>query len=158
NASTDSIAVRRWAEDGGAFADYDAMHVDACDALSILYWPRRGWVLGVAAPAGATLELINENGGRAGGNDGGFVPWAWGGAAPGALGLDTLDSMLLFRLGRSGVAGSGEYLFASRWSADGRPMWPGPLSVKRLEGKVTDPRARVALRPTAEGAIEAALG
>jgi hypothetical protein len=157
NASTESIAFRRWAEDGGAFADYDALHVEACDALSVLYWPRRGWVLGVAAPTGATLELINDNGERAWGNDGLSLPWTWDGPAPLSLALDTPDSMLLFRLGRSGSAGSGEYLFASRWSADGRPMWPGPLSVKRLEGKVTDPRARVSLRPGHEGATEASL-
>jgi hypothetical protein len=157
NASTDSIALRRWAEDGSAFADYDALHVDECEALSVLYWPRRGWVLGIAAKSGATLELINENGERAWGNDGISLPWTWTTAAPVSLALDTFESMLLFRLGRSGSAGSGEYLFASRWSADGRPMWPGPLSVKQLPGKVADPRTRVVLGPGKEGAIEATL-
>jgi hypothetical protein len=157
NASTDSIALRRWAEDGAAFADYDAFHVDECGALSVLYWPRRGWVLGIAARDGATLELINENGERAWGNDGVALPWTWSTAAPVSLALDTLESMFLFRLGRSGSAGSGEYVFASRWSPDGRPMWPGPLSVKQLPGKVNDPRARLVLTPGKEGAIEAAL-
>jgi hypothetical protein len=157
NASTDSVALRRWAEDGSAFADYDAFHVDECEALSVLYWPRRGWVLGVAARDGATLELINENGERAWGNDGVALPWTWSTAAPLSLALDTLESVLLFRLGRSGSAGSGEYVFASRWSPDGRPMWPGPLSVKQLPGKVSDPRARVVLGPGKEGAIEASL-
>jgi hypothetical protein len=157
NASTDSIALRRWAEDGGAFADYDALHVDECEALSVLYWPRRGWILGIAGRNGATLELINENGERAWGNDGISLPWTWSTAAPVSLALDTLESMFLFRLGRSGAAGSGEYVFASRWSPDGRPMWPGPLSVKQLPGKITDPRARLVLSPGKEGAIEATL-
>jgi len=48
NAATDSVALRRWAEDGGAFADYDVLHVDSCSALSVLYWPGRGWVIAVA--------------------------------------------------------------------------------------------------------------
>ena len=157
NASTDSVALRRWAEDGSAFADYDALHVDACDTLSVLYWPRRGWLLGIATAPGAIIELVNENGERAWGNDGVSLPWTWSGPAPLSFALDSLDSALLFRLGRSGGEHSAVYVFASRWSPDGRPMWPGPLSVKRLSGQVTDPRTRVVLSPSAENAVEATL-
>jgi hypothetical protein len=157
NASTDSVALRRWAEDGAAFADYDALHVDACNALSVLYWPRRGWLLGIAAAQGAVIELINENGERAWGNDGVSLPWTWSGPAPVAFALDTLDTAMLFRLGRSGGDGSAAYVFASRWSPDGRPMWPGPLSVKRLPGPVADSRARVVLVPGAENGVVASL-
>jgi hypothetical protein len=157
NGSTSSIAFRRWADDGGSFADYDALHVDECDALSVLYWPRRGWVLGVAASSGATLELLDENGERKWGSDGVSLPWTWNGTAPVSFALDTLDSLMMFRLGRTGGAGSSEYVFASRWSPDGRPMWPGPLSLKKLGAKVSDPRSRVELRPGTEGAIRATV-
>ncbi len=157
NGSTDSVAFRRWADDGGAFADYDALHVDACDALSVLYWPRLGWLLGVAWNGGATLQLINENGERTWGSDGLSLPWTWRTAAPVSLALDTPDSMLLFRLGQSGGAGSGEYVFASRWSPAGRPMWPGPLSVKRLPRPAPDPLVRIVLDPGPEGRIRARL-
>ncbi len=157
NGSTNSIAFRRWADDGGSFADYDALHVDECDALSVLYWPRRGWVLAVAGATGATLELLDENGERRWGRDGMSLPWTWSGAAPVSFALDTLDSVMMFRLGQSGGAGSAEYVFASRWSADGRPMWPGPLSLKRLTPSVGDPRVRVVLRPAADGAIRASV-
>ena len=107
NGSTDSIAFRRWADDGGAFADYDALRVEGCDALSVLYWPGRGWVLGAAFRGGAVLELLNENGERMWGNDGLSLPWTWPTAAPMSLALDTQDSLLLFRLGQSGGAGLG---------------------------------------------------
>jgi hypothetical protein len=158
NRATNSVAFRRWAEDGSSFADYDALHVDDCDALSVLYWPRRGWLLAVAYDTGATLELIDENGERKWGVDGLSLPWIWSGAAPVSLALDTLDSFMLFRVGRSGGEGSSEYLFASRWSADGRPLWPGPSSLKRLTSKLPDARTRVELRPSADGAIRATVG
>lgn len=157
SGATNSVAFRRWAEDGSSFADYDALHVDDCDALTVLYWPRRGWILAVADDKGATLELIDENGERKWGANGLALPWTWDGAAPVSLALDTLDTFMLFRLGRSGGAGSSEYLFASRWSADGRPLWPGPSSLKRLPAKISDRRARVVLRPAAEGAIRATV-
>jgi hypothetical protein len=157
NASTDSVALRRWAEDGGAFADYDAFHVDACDALSVLYWPGRGWVLAVANRTGATLQLVTENAGHALGNDGIFLPWLFRAPAPVSLALDTMDSLLLFRLGQSGGEGSTEYVFASRFSPEGKQMWPGPLSVKRLTTRMHDPSARVVLGPGSNGAIRAML-
>jgi hypothetical protein len=157
NASTDSVALRRWAEDGSAFADYDVLHVDACDALSIAYFPRHGWVIAVAGPGGATLELVSENGELVWGRDGVTLPWTWHGPAPLSLAFDTADSLLVFRLGQSGGAGSGEYVFASRWGADGRPIWPGPLSLKRLDAKVEDPRARLLLTPGPDGAVRATL-
>ena len=149
NASTDSVALRRWAEDGGAFADYDALHVDACDALSVLYWPRHGWLLAVAWHGGATLQLVTLNGGHAFGNDGMRLPWMYRAPAPVSLALDTPDSLLLFRLGQSGDEGSSEYVFASRFSPEGRSMWPGPLSLKRLPNQTRDPSVRVVLAPAA---------
>jgi hypothetical protein len=157
NASTSSVALRRWAEDGGAFADYEAFHVDGCDALSALYWPEHGWVLVVATRAGATAQLVTENGVHAFGLDGMGLPWLWRAPAPVSLALDTPDSLLLFRLGQSGGAGTAEYLFASRWSPEGRQMWPGPLSVKRLSVPVRDTTARVVLSEGEAGAIRATL-
>ncbi|HVW26640.1 MAG TPA: hypothetical protein VHC69_14835 [Polyangiaceae bacterium] len=158
NPATNGVAFRRWAEDGSAFADYDALHVDDCDALSVLYWPHHGWILGVAYDTGATLELIDDNGERKWGTDGLSLPWTSNGAAPVSFALDTLDTFMLFRLGRSGGEGSSEYVFASRWSADGRPLWPGPLSLKRLTAKADAAHPRVALRPSADGAIRATVG
>ncbi len=157
NGSTDSVAFRRWADDGGAFADYDALHVDACQTLSVLYWPRRGWVLAVGYPGGATLQLLNENGERTWGSDGVALPWTWPTAAPPSFGLDTPDSLMMFRLGESGAPGSPGYVFASRWSPDGRPVWPGPLSLVRLPGKTLDPLARVVVDPTTDGNLRASL-
>jgi len=157
NGATESVALRRWAEDGGAFADYDALHVDGCDALSVLYWPGRGWVLAIATHGGATLERLDENGERAWGKDGVWMPWTWPSAAPVSLALDTPDTLLLFRLGQSGGEGSGQYVFASRWSLDGRAMWPGPLSLKRLPSPVSDPLVRLVLEPSTDGAVRAIL-
>jgi len=157
NGSTSSVALRLWAEDGGAFADYEALHFDACDALSILYWPRRGWVLAVAWAGGLTLQLVSENGELRWGRDGMPLPWTWRGPAAASLALDTPDSMLLFRFGESGGAGSPEYVFASRFAPDGRAMWPGPLSVKKLPSRLLDPRTRIGVEPGTDGAVRAGV-
>lgn len=155
NASSDSVALRRWAEDGEAFADYDALHVESCDRLSILYWPRRGWVIAAAGPHGAVAQLVSENGEYSWGREGAPLPWTSNAPAPLSLSLDTPDTLLFFRLGRSGGPGTADYLFAMRWGADGRPLWPGPLSVKRVDVAV-DPNARAVVDP-GEGVLRATL-
>jgi len=157
NAATDSVALRRWADDGGAFADYEVVHVDTCSALSLIYWPSRGWVVAVAWPGGASFELISENGALSWGREGVSLPWTFLAAAPVSLALDTIDSVMFFRLGQSSGPTSVEYLFATRFSAEGRPLWPGPLSLKRLDRPVADPATRVLVTPGPEGSIRAAL-
>lgn len=157
NAETDSIALRRWAEDGGAFADYEAFHADACDALSVLYWPRHGWLLAAAYRGGTVLQRISEDGVHAFGADGMSVPWMSSDVSPVAFGLDTEQSFFVVRVGRSGGEGSPEYVFSNRYDASGKAIWPGPLSVKRLTTLVTK-NARVTLHPGREGGLRATLG
>lgn len=154
NGATSSVALRQWTSDGAAFADYEVMHFDSCEALSFLYWPRRGWLVGVASPTGLALQLVSESGELLWGRDGMSLPWTWSGAATASLGLDTPDTMLLFRLGQSGGPGSPAYLFASRYDPGGHPLWPGPVSVKKLAGK-PNPRGRIVLSPGKDGAIRA---
>jgi hypothetical protein len=157
NAATDSVALRRWAEDGGAFADYEVLHVDACSALSVLYWPRRGWLIAVAWPGGASFQLISENGALGWGRDGITLPWTFRSPAAVSLALDTVDTVMFFRLGQSGGPTSAEYIFANRFSADGRPVWPGPLSLKRLSSSVRDPSIRLPLSPGPDGTVRVEL-
>jgi hypothetical protein len=73
------------------------------------------------------------------------------------LAIDTPDSVMFFRLGQSGGPASAEYMFASRYSMEGRPLWPGPLSLKRLPAPVRNPAVRVLLAPGPEGTIRAEL-
>jgi hypothetical protein len=157
NAATDSVALRRWAEDGAAFADYDVLHVDTCSALSVLYWPRHGWLIAVAWPGGASFQLISENGALSWGRDGMSLPWTFRSPAPVSLALDTLDTVMFFRLGQSAGPTSAEYIFANRFSADGRPVWPGPLSLKRLVSQVRDPNIRLPLSSGPDGAVRVEL-
>jgi hypothetical protein len=157
NAETSSIALRRWAEDGGAFADYEAFHADGCDALSALYWPHHGWLLAAAYRGGSVLQLISEDGVHVFGADGTSNPWMSSAPAPVSFGLDTEHSFLLLRLGQSGGPGSPEYVFANRYDGGGKPIWPGPLSVKRLTTLLAK-SARVVLHPGREGGLRATLG
>jgi hypothetical protein len=152
NAQTNSIALRRWA----AFADYEAFHTDGCDALSTLYWPHHGWLLAVAYRGGSVLQLVSEDGVHVFGAEGMTNPWMSSAPAPISFGLDTEQSFLLVRLGQSGGPGSPEYVFANRYDGAGKPMWPGPLSVKRLTTLV-EKSARVVLHPGREGGLRATL-
>lgn len=157
NGSTSSVALRQWTDDGGAFADYEALHFDACDALSILFWPHHGWILGVASATGLVLQLVSENGGLEWGRDGTPLPWTHRGTAPASFALDTQDSFMLFRLGTSGGGGPNapDYVFAARYAPDAHPLWPGPLSVKRLPTPVREAKTRIVLEPTNDAAIRA---
>jgi hypothetical protein len=156
NAETNSIALRRWAEDGGAFADYEAFHADDCDALSALYWPHHGWLLAVAYRGGSVLQLVSEGGVHVFGADGASNPWMSLAPSPISFGLDTEQSFLLMRVGQSGGPESPEYVFANRYDGTGKPIWPGPLSVKRLT-TLTAKSARVVLHPGREGGLRATL-
>lgn len=157
NAATDSVALRRWAEDGAAFADYEVLHVDACSALSVIYWPRRGWLVAVAWPGGAGFQLISENGALGWGRDGLSFPWTYRSPATVSLALDTVDTVMFFRIGQSGGPTSPEYIFASRFSYEGRASWPGPLSLKRLASPLADPNVRLPLSPGPDGTVRVEL-
>jgi hypothetical protein len=85
------------------------------------------------------------------------LPWTYRAPAPLSFALDTPDSVLFFRIGQSAGPASAEYLFAARYSFEGRPLWPGPLSLKRLPAPVRDPAIRLLLGPGPDGTVRAEL-
>jgi hypothetical protein len=153
NPGSGTVALRQWAADGGAFADYEAARFESCEALSVLYWPKKGWLLGVASASSVLLSRITDDGALAWGREGLTLPWTFRGPAPVSFALDALGGFFLARLGLSGGPDSPEFVFVSRHDTEGRQTWPGPLSVKRLDAPSRGPFPRVHLSPTPDGNV-----
>ncbi len=149
---TSTVALRIWDEDGAPFADFQALSVDACGALSLMYWPRHGWVV-VVVRAGATrAQLVKEGGspGWAGGLDLGVRPKD-GAIAPAGLAADTDDTFVLVQLAQpTGEAGSPFHALAFRYDAHGTAIWPAAVDLGALP-KPPLPGERAQLHPTLPG-------
>ena len=150
---TSVVALRLWDDDGSPFADFQALsQIESCDALSLLYWPRQGWVLVTARPGVTRARLIKENGAPAWGDglDLGVRSREGAVAAPN-IAADTDDSFVLVQLAQpSAVAGSPFHALAFRYDTLGNPIWKGPIDLGRLP-KAPASGERVKLSPTSPG-------
>lgn len=133
---TSVVALRLFDDDGSPFADFQALSgVDSCDALSLLYWPGRGWILAAARPGQTRARLVTESGALAWGDglDLGVRPRAGAIAAP-ALVADTDDTFVLAQLAQpSAVEGSPFHALAFRYDTRGAPIWKAAVDVGALE-------------------------
>jgi hypothetical protein len=165
---TSILALRIWDDDGSPFADFQALAIEDCKALSLLYWPRHGWIV-VDAYVGATrAQMLDENGGQKWrqGIDVGVRSRA-SALAPASLAADTDDSFVLVQVAAPSGADNGPlHALAFRYDARGNPLWPAPIDlgdVGRAAGarvqlvpanpgvRVTLPNGRALdLRPTGE--------
>ena len=155
---THSVALRLLDDDGAPFADFQSLDVDACDEVSLLYWPHRGWIV-VAVSAGTTrARLVNESG-----------SFGWGrgldlGArsrpqaiAPASLAADTDESFVLAQVVQpSGEAGSPFHALAFRYDAAGAAIWKSAVDLGELKGVTAPPR--VVVEPTVPVGVRVRVG
>jgi hypothetical protein len=131
---TKTAALRLWDDDGSPFADFQVLELDGCDALSLLYWPRRGWIV-VAATAGSTrARLVTESGslGWGRGLDLGARSRPGAIAAP-SLAVDTDESFVLVQLVQpSATEGSAFHALAFRYDAQGSAIWAAAVDLGEL--------------------------
>lgn len=153
---TTRVALRIWDDDGSPFADYDAMDIDDCAAVSLLYWPRRGFVIAATRPGTTKLQLISENGAlswRRGTEIGARSPTG----APASLAADSDESFVLVQYGSlSAEPGARPHALAFRFDRHGAPLWPLPADlglqpVDRPEGD------RIVLARPKAGVVRATL-
>ncbi|OJY28018.1 MAG: hypothetical protein BGO98_20865 [Myxococcales bacterium 68-20] len=155
---TKLVALRLWDDDGSPFADFEAISgVESCDALSLLYWPGKGWIV-VAAGVGATrARLLEEKGTPAWGDglDLGVRSRPGAIAAP-SLAADTDETFVLVQMAQPSAApGSPFHALAFRYDTRGAPIWKaaadlGPLpkppsAGERVKLGLTRPGVRVTL-------------
>lgn len=154
---TNIVALRLWDDDGSPFADFQAMRVEACESIALLYWPKRGWVI-IASRVGATrAQLLSENG---------SPKWRDGldlGArskpgmvAAASVASDTDDTIVLVQMVQpSAVDGSPFHALAFRYDARGTAIWPAAVDLgelprpprpgERVKMTLTKPGVRVRL-------------
>lgn len=160
NGPSATVATRMWDVEGGLLMDSQVMETDACDALSVYYWPKHGWVVAAARQSSFLVQLLDENGGRDFGARGKTIASRWRAAAPVSIAPDTADSLILFQLGYLELAPnarSGDHLMAYRYDAHGTPLWRGALDAGRLPSRVTDESTRVRVLHTGPGKVLASL-
>jgi hypothetical protein len=153
---TTRVALRIWDDDGSPFADYDAMDMDDCASVSLLHWPRRGFVIAATRAGTTKLQLVSENGAlswRRGIEIGARSPTG----APASLAADTDDSFVLVQYGNlSAEPGARPHALAFRYDRYGAPLWPSPSDlgaqpVDRPEGD------RIAVTRPKPGSVRATL-
>ena len=147
---TTRVALRIWDDDGLPFADYDAMDIDDCTSISLLHWPRRGFVIAATRPGTTKLQLVEGSNGALSWRRGIEIGARSPTGAPASLAADTDDSFILVQYGNlSGEPGARPHALAFRYDRIGAPLWPSPSDlglqpVDRPEGDrilVTRPKS-----------------
>ena len=153
---TASVALRLWDGDGSPFADFAALESKGCDALSLLYWPGRGWIIVAAGPSETRAQLVTEGGAMAWGA-GKVLGARWRTTAPLALAADTPSSFVSVQYSQSpGVDREADHAVAYRYDETGQPLWPAPVDLGSVR-RIAPGQERIALLRTSDGVLRAAL-
>jgi hypothetical protein len=152
---TATVALRLWDDDGSPFADFAALETKSCEALSLLYWPRHGWVIVAAGPE-TRAQLVTEEGGMAWGG-GKTLGARWRTIAPVALAADSVSSFVLVQYSQSpGADRDADHAVAFRYDPTGQPLWPAPTDLGAVR-RIAPGQERIPLLRTAEGVLRATL-
>ncbi|MFO0661822.1 MAG: hypothetical protein U0165_18615 [Polyangiaceae bacterium] len=127
------VGARRWAADGMRIMDLVILDDIDSDALSVVYWPSKGWLVVNASHGAVRAQLIDPNARPPWGNSGRAVSRAWLGPTQVTAVLDTDESALLFFHGFTpGTAGAGlndSKAGSRRIDATGTLRFPSPIVV-----------------------------
>jgi len=56
------LAARAWTSEGGIFADFQVLTAEACDAVTVRYWPGQGWIAALLSGGALHAQLLGVNG------------------------------------------------------------------------------------------------
>jgi hypothetical protein len=156
------VGARRWAADGTRIMDLVMLEDVDCDALSLVRWPDRGWLVINSSRGAIRAQLIDVNGRAPWGNSGRSITRGWLGSTPVNAVLDTDDSAILvfhgFTPGTAGVDLTDSAVLAQRIDATGTLRYPSPVVVGRIVPSASARGApRVITSRTAPGRVEVSL-
>ncbi len=151
---TNIVALRIFDDDGSPFADFQALSIDGgCDAIALLYWPKRGWIVAVARQQSTRARLVSEDGAGAWGQglDLGARSRA-GRIAPPVLAVDTDDTFVLVQIVQpDGADGAPLHALAFRYDARGTAIWPAAVDLGEVPASAKGSLPRVRLAQTKPG-------
>ena len=150
--ATRVIAGRIWDADGAPFGDFQLMTLDACDALSTLWWPGRGFVVVASWHGAARAQMLTEGGMLAWG-EGTPMGSAWREAAPISLAFDGTDGVVTVQHAHGE---DGDHALAFRYDRLAKMTWSRPLDLGVVP-RVVDPKARLPLTRVLPGVVETKL-
>ncbi|MBX3233173.1 MAG: hypothetical protein KIT84_20490 [Labilithrix sp.] len=128
---TTTVALRLWDDDGSPFADFQAMAMESCDALALLYWPKQGWLIVAARPGATRARLVKDTGTPAWSDaiDVGARSPADAIAIP-SVAADTDESFVLVQVAQpTATPGSPFHALAWRYDKEGSPIWKQALDL-----------------------------
>lgn len=146
------IAGRIWDADGAPFGDFQLMTLDACDALSTLWWPGRGFVVVASWHGAARAQMLTEGGMLAWG-EGAPMGAAWREAAPISLAFDGTDGVIAVQHAHGE---DGDHALAFRYDRLAKMTWSRPLDLGVVP-RVVDPKTRLPLTRALPGVVETKL-
>jgi hypothetical protein len=155
---TKSVALRLWDDDGSPFADFQVLDVEGCDGLTLLYWPRHGWIVVALAPDVTRARLVSESGSLQwpGGLDLGVRSKA-GELALASVAADTDDSFVLVQAVQPDrSAGSAFHALAFRYDAHGTAIWPAAIDLGAL-ARAPAAGDRVVVTPAGPAGVRVAV-
>lgn len=155
---TKTVALRLWDDDGSPFADFQALDTEGCGAVSLLYWPRVGWVIVAVLPGATRAQLVTENGSLAWGRgrDVGARsrPQA---LAPASIAADTSETFVLVQVVRPSAAEASPFVaLAFRYDTHGTAIWPAAVDLGQLP-RPPSPNDRVVLTQLPPAGVHASL-
>jgi hypothetical protein len=153
---TSTVALRLWDADGSPFADFQVLEAKQCDAISLLYWPRHGWLVALAAGAETRVQQVTETGGLAW-SPGRVLGARFRTIAPVTLASDSPTSFVLVQYSQSpGVDRDVDHAVAFRYDDQARPLWPAPVDLGAVR-RIAPGQERITLTRTSDGVLRAAL-
>lgn len=123
---TSTVALRVWDDDGAPFADFVALSGGACSDVTLLYWPRHGWVLAAPRDKGTVAQRVSESGSLVWGAG---LEIAGRSASPVSLAVDTRGTFVAVQAARAPGDAGGDRVLAYRYDARGAPLWEAPVDL-----------------------------
>lgn len=154
---TSTVAFRLWDADGSPFADFQVLEIKGCDALSLLYWPQRGWVIAVTSGPETRGQLVSDSGGRTWGA-GRVLGARFRTIAPVSLASDGRAGFFLVHYSQTpGADRDVDHAIAYRYDERAEPLWPMPVDLGAVR-RVAPGQERITLtRSSDRNVLTAAL-
>jgi hypothetical protein len=157
---TKAVALRLWDDDGSPFADFQVLDGVACDSVSVLFWPKHGWIVVAVAADSTRARFVTEDG---------SLGWGRGlelgvrsrplALAPASLAADTDETFVLVQIAQPTAApGTPFHALAFRYDTRGAPIWPAAIDLGEVGGAAFATGVRAVLGRISPAGVHVTVG